>query len=285
LLGAANLAKTAAMANRCALLGSLLTLAACASPRGPTVTRAPAPPVAPGGPVTTREILARYAQAWRGSAEMRLDQPVKVALWVEGKGGGNYHLTLSQAASPRLEDGEGAGYDIGYRLGADLLRRIDRGEVSAMTAIAQEHVGAAAPLQAVVAPAFESRPRARSTFLQIGFHFWNREWPEVTSFGAGLTRQLHGANGLPLFYDEGFRSAWLQLNPSMHINEDPHTQRDPWQSLFIVTRGRVHARLDGQDRLLQEGQAVIVPPGMSHEFWTDREQYAEMVLLMFGTDA
>jgi mannose-6-phosphate isomerase-like protein (cupin superfamily) len=117
------------------------------------------------------------------------------------------------------------------------------------------------------------------------FHFWNRGRPEVIRFGTGSTRMVHGAEATILYYDRGLRTAWYQLDEGVHINANPRAQRNPFPSLFIATRGSAHARIDGIERRLREGEAVLVPAGMSHEFWTAPGECAEVILVMFGNGA
>jgi len=37
--------------------------------------------------------------------------------------------------------------------------------------------------------------------------------------------------------------------------------------------------------VLSEGQAVLIPPRMTHEFWADAGQYGEFVFTAFGEGA
>jgi quercetin dioxygenase-like cupin family protein len=37
--------------------------------------------------------------------------------------------------------------------------------------------------------------------------------------------------------------------------------------------------------ILSEGEAVLIPAGVAHEFWATEDQYAECVLIMFGPGA
>ena len=86
-------------------------------------------------------------------------------------------------------------------------------------------------------------------------------------------------------YDREFRSAWYQLKPGMHINADPRDQTNNFPQLVVVTRGRFSARLDGQELILTEGQAILIPLGMTHEFWADAGQYREIIFTPFGEGA
>jgi mannose-6-phosphate isomerase-like protein (cupin superfamily) len=107
----------------------------------------------------------------------------------------------------------------------------------------------------------------------------------VIPFGDGLTRNVHGGNSAIFYYQQGLRTSWYQLEPGLHINRDEEEQVNPFPSLFIMTRGRIQARLGGTEMTLEEGHAVFVPAGMTHEFWAEEGQYGEFVLVMFGQGA
>jgi len=71
----------------------------------------------------------------------------------------------------------------------------------------------------------------------------------------------------------------------MHINEPADQQTNTFQSSFIVIRGEFRSRLDGKYRRPGEGEAVLVPPGMTHEFWADPDQYGEFIMIAFDEGA
>jgi quercetin dioxygenase-like cupin family protein len=71
----------------------------------------------------------------------------------------------------------------------------------------------------------------------------------------------------------------------MHVNAEAKDQTNPFPSLFIFTRGAIQARLGGEERTCTEGEAVLVPAGMTHEFWARPDQYGELILIMFGEGA
>jgi mannose-6-phosphate isomerase-like protein (cupin superfamily) len=231
------------------------------------------------------EILQRYAKAWRGQGEFRLPRETVLGFWVSGDRGGDFHITLTNNPVGKLAGGSPDRYDLGFEVNIDVLRRLDRGELNVLTALAQAHGNDPTPLVLRLPSGSQWTPENRAFLLPLLFHFWNREWPEVVRFGEGLTRQVHGANAAVLFYDRGFRSAWYQLKPGMHINADPQGQTNEYPQLIIVTRGRLQARLDGKERRLSEGEAVLIPPGMRHEFWAGENQSAESVFLAFGPGA
>jgi mannose-6-phosphate isomerase-like protein (cupin superfamily) len=250
----------------------------------PTV---PPPVTLENGADDARTILGRYAEAWSRKAGLGLvdGQPV-LGFEITGAGGGSYHVVLETSGPGTLLDGPPpADHQVIFRTDMDFLRRLDRGELNALTALGQARGDDPTPLVPRFPPGFRWTSESRAAVLPLVFHFWNREWPSVIRFGDGTTREIHGGSIAVLYYDAGLRTAWAQLMPRTHINEDTGDQSNPFSSLFIITRGVGVARIGGVEMTLQEGQAVLVPPGTPHEFWTDDGQYAECVVIMFGPGA
>ncbi|MGD9142078.1 MAG: cupin domain-containing protein [bacterium] len=266
------------------LAAALLLAAGCRREGAPEMTRAPLA-AGPGDNATARDILERYAGAWRGAEEMKLEEAAVLAFWIEGEGGGEYHITLEPGGPGRLGDGIPSDYAFGFETDLQTLRRLDRGEWNALTAMGQARGSDPIPLVPRTPEGFEWTRENRAFVLPLVFHFWNREWPERVLFGEGVTREVHGGNVVIFYYSEGLRSGWYQVKPGMHMNADPADQTNPFDTLVILTRGTVTARLGGAERVLSEGEAVFVPAGMRHEFWAEEHQYGEFVIVMYGEGA
>jgi quercetin dioxygenase-like cupin family protein len=74
-----------------------------------------------------------------------------------------------------------------------------------------------------------------------------------------------GPIALHLFVRPGGGDLGEHLHPSL-------TER------FRVLSGRVAVRLDGVERILEEGDDLIVPPGVSHRWWNAGSGEAEMLV-------
>ena len=234
---------------------------------------------------SARVMLQKFGDAWRGREELALDESLVLGFWVEGPGGGEYHTVLSAEAGARVDDGIPQAWDLGFALDMDFLRKLDNGEMSALTSMGQARSNDAIPLVPRFGPDFQQNPDAGLLFRRVSFHFWTRSWPETVPFGEHAARFVHGGNASVLLYDDEFRSAWYQLKPGMHINPDPQDQVNDFPQLLIITRGEFTGRFDGQSRILSEGEAVFIPPGMAHEFWADEHGYGEFVWMAFGDGA
>lgn len=246
------------------------------------------PPAKAGGMAgdDARTILGRFAASWRGAKEMAgMSRTETAVFWITGEGGGEFTVVLPPDGPARLEDGIAESFSGGFRTSMETLRRLDRGELSAMTAMGRAHWSDPADMDPVLPPGQGFTPEFQARFLPLTFHFWNRDWPEIIRFGEGTTRFVHGGNAAILYYDKGLRTGWYQIKEGMHVNHDPADQTNPFPSLFIVTRGSLRARLGGEELRLQEGVAVHVPAGMTHEFWAGPGEYGELVLIMWGAGA
>jgi mannose-6-phosphate isomerase-like protein (cupin superfamily) len=165
------------------------------------------------------------------------------------------------------------------------LKKIDDGTMNFQTASARAFSSDYAPADVDVMEGYEPGPDFPASMFAAMFHFWTRGTPEVIPFGLEHTRFTHGSNATIFYYQEGFRSGWIHMKTGEHANEDPKSQTNEFPTLFIVTRGKCMARIDGETREIVEGEALIIPKGISHEFWNPNETPMEGVLLMFGDGA
>jgi len=234
---------------------------------------------------SARAILQRYADAWLGRKELELPRNVVLAFTVRGEHGGDFAIELSNEPGGVVRDGVPAQYDIRFDTDIEFLRILDSGRMSALTAMGQAKSSDPIPLSPQFGPDFNKLPNAPLLFRRLSFHFWTRGWPEIVPFGELAARQVHGGNAAVFVYDRELRSAWYQLKAGMHINADRKDQTNDFPQLVIVTKGAFNARLDGRQMVLSEGQAVLIPPGMVHEFWADVGQYGEFIFIAFGQGA
>jgi hypothetical protein len=161
---------------------------------------------------------------------MQLGRDVVLVFRVHGAGGGDFNVTLSDIPRGELLEGVAAQYDIEFATDIEWLRRLDRAEINALTAMGKASDKDVAPMEWRRSARFDSRANAELLFRRLSFHFWTRDWPEIVPFGNGLTREIHSANAALLLYDDRFRSAWYQLKPGMHVF--PGGQKAPFTILL-----------------------------------------------------
>jgi len=229
----------------------------------------------------TSEILHDYAEAWRGNEEFQLKKPTVLGFWIDEEA---FSIRLDEAGGT-LTAGAPTTFDLGFVTDKETLQKLDAGVMNALTAMGQARADDPIPLRPKLPEDFSGGAEMKSYYIPLMLHFWNREWPETVPFGDGATRFVHGANTSVLVYEEGLRSAWYQLKPGMHINVDPKDQVNNFDTAIIVTRGSFWGKLNGSLREFREGETVLIPEGMTHEFFAGDEGYGEFIILMWGEKA
>jgi len=168
----------------------------------------------------------------------------------------------------------------------ETLHKIDRGELNALTGAAKAFSTDSAPFDADVMEGFIPDENFMPTFFKVIFHFWTRGKPEIIPFGMEYTRQTHGAQATVFYYQPGFRSAYVAIKKGQHANADEKSQSNPFPTLLIPIKGEGIMIIDGVESSFREGHAVLIPPGVRHEFLNrDSDEPIEAILLMFGEGA
>lgn len=230
---------------------------------------------------TTSTILKSYAESWKGDEEFLLEKAITLGIWIDGAG---YTVNLTNDGGEFLAV-EPDSFDWGFETDLATLQKLDSGNLNALTAMGQARATDPIPLNIRLPDNFSEDSDIRGFFIPLTLHFWNREWPETIKFGEGQSRFVHGANTSVLIYDEGLRSAWYQLKSGMHINADSADQLNDFDTALVITKGKFRGRIDGVEREFNEGETVLVPAGVSHEFYAEDDEYGEFIILMWGDGA
>lgn len=233
----------------------------------------------PERPAST--IIESFATAWKGEQEFSLHANITLGIWVDGVG---YTVDLANEGGSFIAT-EPESFDWGFETDLQTLQLLDTGSLNALTAMAQARASDPVPLDVRLPEDFSANDEIRSYYIPLTLHFWNRSWPETIRFGDGFTRLVHGANTTVLVYDQGLRTAWYQLMPGMHINAEHVDQTNNFDTAIVVTRGRFTGKIDGEERAFQEGETILVPAGVTHEFYADESEYGEFIILMWGDNA
>lgn len=238
---------------------------------------------------TAEEILLSFVEAFR--SDPAAAEPMIFGVVVNDVEDGEWHVVVSG----KREDAETAGVELHrglpaspsylYTLDLATLRKIDNGEVNALTAMGKARASDPTPMDIAWMPGFRPDPEFFGRLIPFTFHFWTRGFPEVVPFGKPFSREVHGANVVIFYYQRGLRSAWAQVEKGQHVNSDPKDQTNPFPTMIIGIRGRAVAKIGGVEKEFHAGQMVFIPAGVTHEAWNPYDEPAEIILLMFGEGA
>jgi len=238
---------------------------------------------------SVEEILLSFVEDFR--SDPAAGEPMNFGIVVKGSDVEEWHVAVGgrreegETAEVELHRGLPAVPSVLYTLDLATLRKIDSGEMNALTAMGKARASDTSPMDIALMPGFKPAPDFFGRFIPFTFHFWTRGFPEVVNFGKQHSREVHGANAVIFYYQRGLRSAWAQVEKGQHVNSDPKDQSNPFPTMAIGIRGRAVAKIGGVERELQAGQMVFIPAGVAHEVWNPYDEPAEIILLMFGEGA
>ena len=166
------------------------------------------------------------------------------------------------------------------------LKKINQGKLNALTGAAKAFHTDAAPFDADVMEGFVPGPDFMPTLFSVFFHFWTKGSPEVIPYGIDYTRFTHGAQASIFYYQQGFRSGYVAIKKGQHANKDEKSKTNPFPTLLIAIKGEGQMIINGNRGPFKEGQAILIPAGVTHEILNpDHEAPLECILLMFGEGA
>lgn len=238
---------------------------------------------------SAEDILRAHVEDFR--SDPAAAEPITFGIRISGEGGGEWHVLVggkkdvNGAYQVDLGRGLPPNPSAFYTLDLAALRKIDAGEINALTAMGRARASDPAPMDIDFMEGFQPDARFLARFLPLSFHFWTRGFPESVSFGKSHSRQVHGANMVVFYYQEGLRTAWAQVEKGQHVNQDPDDRTNPFPAMLIGLRGRAAAKIGGRELDLKAGEMIFIPAGVSHEAWNPYDEPAEVILIMFGEGA
>ncbi|MDH3746329.1 MAG: cupin domain-containing protein [Acidobacteriota bacterium] len=170
-----------------------------------------------------------------------------------------------------------------FKTDTHTLASMDSGEMTPGTALSGSRAERLMSVDAM--EGFAPGPGEMATIFRTAFHFWKRGNPEIFRFGEMATLPRHGAEVGILFYQPGFRSAWVNLGPGQHANAEEEDKTNPFPSMLIWIDGRGKAKIGGREVDIEGGEAVMIPAGVAHEFWNPFEEPFRGFMLAFGEGA
>jgi hypothetical protein len=236
---------------------------------------------------SAEEILRSYVDDFRNDPAAA--EPITFGVRVRDEG--EWHVAVlgkneeARTSQVELQRGLPSNPSVIYTLDLATLRKIDSGDINALTAMGKARGSDPSPMEIEFMPGFKPGASFFARFIPFTFHFWTRGFPEIVNFGKQYSREVHGANMIIFYYQKGLRSAWGQIEKGQHINKDPKDQSNPFPTMIIGIRGKAMAKIGGNEIVLQAGQMIFIPTGVSHEAWNPYDEPAEVILLMFGEGA
>ncbi len=194
--------------------------------------------------------------------------------------------TNGAAAHAEARSGAPATPSFYYKIeSSEWLGKLHRGEINALTSMAKAFETDSAPMDIDVMEGFAPPENFGDEIIPFTFHFWTKGSPEIVPFGAEMTRFTHGANAGVFYYQRGLRSAWFEVRPGQHVNENEKSRENPFPSMFILIEGELTALVGGVETTFKAGTLMFVPAGVSHEFINNTKKSALGFLFMFGEGA
>lgn len=165
------------------------------------------------------------------------------------------------------------------------LEQLHDGNMNALTMMAAAFSSDMTPMDVEVMDGFTPPENFGEWVVPFIFHFWTKGTPEIVAFTDQETRITHGANVGVFYYQSGFRSAWFDIRPGQHVNEDERSRENPFPSMFFLLKGEVTAVIGGERMSFTEGNMMFIPPGVTHQFINEGDTSAFGFLFMFGEGA
>jgi mannose-6-phosphate isomerase-like protein (cupin superfamily) len=240
-------------------------------------------------PSSAEQILRSYVDDFR--IDPAAAEPISFGIRIKDEERGEWQVVVGGkkdregSYQVELQSGLPSAPSVLYTLDLATLKKLDRGEVNALTAMGRARASDPTPMDIELMESFQPEPEFFARFIPLTFHFWTRGFPETVDFGKQQSRNVHGANMVVLYYQKGLRSAWAQIDKGQHVNSDPNDQKNPFPTMIIGIRGKAVARIGGKEVILRAGQLAFIPAGINHEAWNPYDEPAEIILLMFGEGA
>lgn len=233
-----------------------------------------------------QRILESYARDYETDATFKEDVIFGVKV-----GDQFWHVVATAAtkeskASVKVNQGKPEKPTFYFFTDFETLKKIDQGEMNALTASVKAFETDFAPFDADVMDGYQPNSGFMNTLLSVYFHFWTKGVPEVIPYGIDYTRKTHGAQAAVFYYQPGFRSAYVAVKKGQHANEEEASKKNPFPSMLIIIKGEGQAIINGKTSIVKAGESIVIPAGVSHEFLNpDHDEPLEAILLMFGKGA
>jgi mannose-6-phosphate isomerase-like protein (cupin superfamily) len=197
--------------------------------------------------------------------------------------GGTWHVAVEPEGEVKLDRGPHPGAAFTLSMSLETMQRIYEGSMTAFTAAAQATGSDPAPLQLQVHEPAQDLPHPKEAMLGFLQHFFTLGRPERIILREENSRFVHGAHVIPLYYAEGFRSAWYKVKHGQRLNEPGDT--NPYPQAFVIVSGKGRAKIGDTEVEVQAGESYFIPSNSDHVLWPDKGEELVIVWLAWGEGA
>jgi mannose-6-phosphate isomerase-like protein (cupin superfamily) len=198
---------------------------------------------------------------------------------------GSWHICVEPRREVSLRDGKNDKSRFTLQTTKETLQDMYTGKLAPITAMARARMADITPMDVIPGKDVKLIPGSEDyiRFLHFIQRFFNRFEPERTLLGSEHARKVHGGNVVGLFYGQGIRSAWYQINKGERLNEPGDT--NPFPQAFIFVSGVGFAQIGTKTIPVRAGEAYNIPQGSEHMVWTESEEPLELIFLAWGEGA
>lgn len=231
---------------------------------------------------TTEKILKDMARDYRHDATV---EDFVVGFDVDGE---RWLLTAKRNESPphKVELSSGfPDYPIAYwSMSAETLRRLDSGMTGET---ATQRARADDPRLMFLDrtenfPAFMFSSEYWAQMMEFKVHFFAKGVPEIVPLGEEYAVDSHGARIAGIHYAPKLSVFWLHIRPGDKVNDEADMETNPFETIWIATKGKTKVLVDGKERDFEEGNVLFIPKDVTHKFWNPYESPMEGVMILFG---
>ena len=196
---------------------------------------------------------------------------------------GSWSIIAAPGKTTTLKFASSESAQIIFKLQAETLQAIQVGKMTGLTAAGREKMSDKTPLDFELPAGQKMTPTLMSQMLAFIQRFFNPTQPEQIQLDKSHARLVHGAFAIPMFYHQGFRSAWYQLEKGQMLNGPGET--NPFPQAFIFIAGSGYAKMCSQTLPVKAGHALYIPPETEHIIWTESDQPLQLIFLAWGEKA
>jgi mannose-6-phosphate isomerase-like protein (cupin superfamily) len=229
---------------------------------------------------TIEDILQHFAQEYHGLGS---DTCAYVVQFDVGPADQSWHAEVFPDGHIELAAGASDHAAFVFATDEAALRDIYHERMTGFTAAAQATGLDAVPLEVRTTEAAAQLGNPHGALLGFTQDFFNRTWPERIQLGEEHSRVVHGAHAIPLYYGQGFRSAWYMVKKGQRLNEPGDT--NPFPQAFVIISGDGMAKIGDSTIKVSAGESYYIPPGSDHVLWTESEDGITLIWLGWGEGA